>query len=345
VDIALTCTDAEDNDVRTEIVTGPVHAEQFVLSTLQAGQATVTFTYAPVANYSGQDSFTYRTADAEGWSAPVTVTITLRPVNDIPQWTGMPVLWRTEPGREFCLDLSRFVDDPDTRNSVPDVLRFSFLEGAPGVTLDGTVLVLSEAVTAGPAATRFRVGVTDQNSAVVAFGAELALHARPPVEILFAKGWNLISFPMPSEPSDPARLLTGSWVTGALPLYTGPLWDWDTDAAVYRIAETVEPGHAYWVRCPEAASVSLQVAWPAPVAAGVTLAPGWNLAGPVGFGEVATPTVVATGIPIPQQSIWWWNGTHYVNPPQSTMACGQGSWVWLSSFTAQTVDIQLGPVK
>ncbi|MGW0162692.1 tandem-95 repeat protein, partial [Mycobacterium sp. NPDC003323] len=44
-----------------------------------------TWTYTPAANYSGTDSFTYTIVDADGASsAPVTVTINMRPLNDAP---------------------------------------------------------------------------------------------------------------------------------------------------------------------------------------------------------------------------------------------------------------------
>ena len=42
------------------------------------------FTYAPSAEYSGTDSFTYRVWDGTVWSAAVPVTINVTPVNDPP---------------------------------------------------------------------------------------------------------------------------------------------------------------------------------------------------------------------------------------------------------------------
>jgi VCBS repeat-containing protein len=42
------------------------------------------FTYTPAPGYSGPDSFTYRASDGTAQSAPVTVSITVRPVNDAP---------------------------------------------------------------------------------------------------------------------------------------------------------------------------------------------------------------------------------------------------------------------
>ncbi|TRX76530.1 Ig-like domain-containing protein [Pseudomonas mangiferae] len=43
-----------------------------------------TFTYTPVANYNGPDSFTYQVRDADGGLATATVTLAIAPVNDAP---------------------------------------------------------------------------------------------------------------------------------------------------------------------------------------------------------------------------------------------------------------------
>lgn len=42
------------------------------------------YTYRPAANFNGTDSFTYRAYDGQAYSAPATVTITVKPVNDAP---------------------------------------------------------------------------------------------------------------------------------------------------------------------------------------------------------------------------------------------------------------------
>ena len=59
-------------------MTGPSHG---TLSLAENGA----FTYVPVLNYSGPDSFTYRASDGSVTSAtPATVSITVAPVNDRP---------------------------------------------------------------------------------------------------------------------------------------------------------------------------------------------------------------------------------------------------------------------
>ena len=47
-----------------------------------------TFRYVPNANFNGTDTFTYRASDGTAQSAPVTVTVTVDPVNDTPVATA-----------------------------------------------------------------------------------------------------------------------------------------------------------------------------------------------------------------------------------------------------------------
>jgi Tol biopolymer transport system component len=344
VDIPLVCLDAEGNDVRIEIVSGPSHAAQFVLNGLRPGQGTVSFTYVPSANYYGEDSFTYRCGDAEGWSAAVTVTIAVQSINTLPQWLPLPVLWRLEPGQEFRLDLSRFVDDPDLQEPVPDILRFSLLEGSPAAWLDGSVLVLTAEAVSGTDPVALRIGVADSaEGPVVQFADVLGIHTRPPVVIPLAAGWNLVSFPMVPEPAEPSLLLTAPEDAGGAPLYRAPVFSWDAVARRYLAAEALEPGQGYWIYCSESASVYLEVAWVAPVDALFPLVRGWQLVGPVGYGEEAVPTWDGSGVPLPRESIWLWDGENYANPAQNTIPCGQGSWIY--SPLPQALDVELVPAR
>ena len=67
-----------NGDILTALlVTGPTHG---VLTLSSNG----TFTYTPATNFNGQDSFGYRADDGWYQSAPVTVSLTVSPVNDGP---------------------------------------------------------------------------------------------------------------------------------------------------------------------------------------------------------------------------------------------------------------------
>ncbi|MEJ0061046.1 MAG: cadherin-like domain-containing protein [Terricaulis sp.] len=92
-----TDSDTANNLLTASLVTGPAHG---TLSLTSNGR----FTYSPAANFSGTDTFTYRASDGTNQSAPATVTITVRPVNDPPvltynngQNTTITILENTSP--------------------------------------------------------------------------------------------------------------------------------------------------------------------------------------------------------------------------------------------------------
>lgn len=70
-------TDIEADPLTAVPVSGPSHGSV----TLNGNGS---FDYSPNPNYNGADSFTYRASDGLASSAPVTVNITLTPVNDAP---------------------------------------------------------------------------------------------------------------------------------------------------------------------------------------------------------------------------------------------------------------------
>jgi len=73
-------TDPDGNPLTAAVVTGPGHGTL----TLDADGS---FTYTPVANYNGPDSFTYRASDGTLTSNLATVTLTVTAVNDKPTVT------------------------------------------------------------------------------------------------------------------------------------------------------------------------------------------------------------------------------------------------------------------
>jgi hypothetical protein len=75
-------TDADGDPLTAVLVAGPTNAASFTLN------ADGSFTYAPSANFSGSDTFTYRASDGSLESADVTVTITVNALNDAPVITS-----------------------------------------------------------------------------------------------------------------------------------------------------------------------------------------------------------------------------------------------------------------
>ncbi len=71
-------SDADGDPLTAVLASAPAHAASFTLN------SDGSFDYQPTADYHGPDSFTYRANDGGADSAPVTVTLTVDPVNDVP---------------------------------------------------------------------------------------------------------------------------------------------------------------------------------------------------------------------------------------------------------------------
>jgi hypothetical protein len=76
VGVTLSGADVENSPLTYTIVAGPCHG------TLTGTGANLTYT--PTANYNGADSFTFKVNDGTADSAPATISITVRAVNDAP---------------------------------------------------------------------------------------------------------------------------------------------------------------------------------------------------------------------------------------------------------------------
>jgi VCBS repeat-containing protein len=71
-------TDVDGDSLHAVLVAGPAHASSFTLN------ADGSFDYTPAADYNGPDSFTYKANDGTADSGTVTVSITVKAVNDAP---------------------------------------------------------------------------------------------------------------------------------------------------------------------------------------------------------------------------------------------------------------------
>ena len=71
-------SDADGDSISAVPVSAPGHGT-LVLN------ADGSFSYMPAADFSGSDSFTYKVSDGTLESDPITVTITVQPVNDAPR--------------------------------------------------------------------------------------------------------------------------------------------------------------------------------------------------------------------------------------------------------------------
>ena len=91
-------TDANGNALTASLVSGPAHAANFSLN------ADGSFSYTPVADYFGPDSFTYRANDGSLNSNVATVNITVNSVNDAPSISGVPLSQTIDELTLYTLD-------------------------------------------------------------------------------------------------------------------------------------------------------------------------------------------------------------------------------------------------
>jgi VCBS repeat-containing protein len=74
-------SDSDGDSITAVLVSGPSHGSLSL-------KADGSFTYVPVANYNGSDSFTYKASDGTNNSVAATVTLTINSVNDAPVAAG-----------------------------------------------------------------------------------------------------------------------------------------------------------------------------------------------------------------------------------------------------------------
>ena len=93
-----------------------------------------TYTYTPVANYNGADSFTYSVSDGKGDSNTYTVAVTVSPVNDAPVGNGTTITTAEDTVKSGTLPVATDVDgDKLTYGKGSDPAH-----GAVVVNADGT---------------------------------------------------------------------------------------------------------------------------------------------------------------------------------------------------------------
>jgi Tol biopolymer transport system component len=351
VEVALTCTDAEQNDIRIEIVSGPTRAAQFVLNGLRPGHETVTFTYVPRADYSGLDSFSYRCRDGEGWSVPVTVTITVNPEDLPPQLTlssGQFVMATGTAQGVIPQDMFELTDPDDPDGPSPTEVWIEILsEPVTGVLLDKDGIELHQgdrtlladfpltyqAHSAGEFATEwisFRASGADWTSAAV----ELEVVVGAVLQTLALKtGWNLISFKMdPLEPDPTTLFAREGWARAV-----GPVWFWDTHAGRYDGAQALVGGLGYWVFI-LGDELLLEDIPGSPIADTLLpVFPGWNLIGPVGYGAEGDPPGATDELPGP---LWQWDTRLRCYRAAERLFEGLGYWLYSVAETAVELGLQ-----
>ncbi|MCA9009476.1 MAG: DUF2341 domain-containing protein [Planctomycetaceae bacterium] len=162
--------DSEFNPLQAVLSSGPAHAASFTLN------ADGSFNYTPIANYNGADSFTYTASDGALSSSPVTVTISVTPVNDAPTFSvSASTITGRIPGAVAGSVSASDVDAGDTVTVTSSDSRFEVVSNQlrlkSGISIDPTTettvsLTLTATDLSGATATQtVTLNVTDPNTA------------------------------------------------------------------------------------------------------------------------------------------------------------------------------------
>ena len=119
VAVALSGSDPDTCELTFSIVTPPTKGTlgSIGASDLRRGcpnTDSASVTYTPSLNATGADSFTYRVFDGTTNSAPVTASLTINPVEDLPTATG--ATGTTTTNEDTALGLTVRGTDPETCN-------------------------------------------------------------------------------------------------------------------------------------------------------------------------------------------------------------------------------------
>jgi hypothetical protein len=125
-------TDPEGDPLTAVLVSGPSNAQSFTLN------ADGSFSYTPISDFNGIDTFTYKANDGTEDSNVASAAITVTPVNDAP--TANPDSASVDEGSSVVIDLAGNDTDPD---SALDLNSIAITGGPANGTLadngDGTV--------------------------------------------------------------------------------------------------------------------------------------------------------------------------------------------------------------
>lgn len=119
-------TDVDADSLTVSLGTGPAHAQFFALN------ADGSFTYQPVADFAGTDSFTYVVSDPINSTGPITVTLNVRNLNDAP--TSLSISGTSITGYTDAATVGNVVViDPDSADTHSFAISDSRFEVVGGV--------------------------------------------------------------------------------------------------------------------------------------------------------------------------------------------------------------------
>jgi large repetitive protein len=147
-------TDPDTRDtLEAVLVSGPSHTASFTLNTDDS------FDYEPSANYYGEDSFTYKARDASNAeSDPVTVSLTINPVNDAPSFASVGDVSVAEDSGAYSAAWASAISEGPANESSQELTfditgntNTALFSAGPQIASDGTLTFTPAANASGSA--------------------------------------------------------------------------------------------------------------------------------------------------------------------------------------------------
>ncbi len=168
--------DADGDTLTSVLVEGPAHG---VLNLQSDGS----FTYTPVGNYHGTDSFVYKAFDGQTYSAPVVVSLVVHRVNDAPMGVADSYTMQQSGVLEVGISRSVLINDTDAdHDALTAVLHEGPAHGILVLQSNGSFSYTPNSMFAGQDSFAYRVfdGTTYSDPVVVS----LTVEATPPTSLV-----------------------------------------------------------------------------------------------------------------------------------------------------------------
>jgi hypothetical protein len=167
VTIELGCTDADGDGLEHELLGGPAHG---TLEKLSEGR----YRYAPAADWSGEDAFTFRASDGDAASGTATARITVAAVNDAPACKAVTLATGHGAAAEVA---------PDCSDVDGDQLSYEIAaQGAKGSASVAAGKLRFAAAAGASGADAFTYRARDGKAASAPARVDVTIAAAPPVD-------------------------------------------------------------------------------------------------------------------------------------------------------------------
>lgn len=356
-DIELPAVDAENNDLRYEIVSFPMHGVlgELLMPELEEGLPKIRYTSE--SNYVGSDTLAYRVKDAGGYSNTATITITVESVRDAPVLAVRKV-WIFKGNESGTISRDRIdVTDVDYPDGIPDSQIELMIEQLPAngnlklangspVQMSTPVLIadfpLTYTLNNAAESEEFKMDQIlisakdrgDAPSAIQSLTVAMEIFTGAlRQDIMLYKGWNLISTSLSALDQSPEFILNCS---GASSCIIGRPWLWNAVEQRMEIVTAIAPYQGFWIYAKQDGLLNDIPSRPL-LQTTTNVSAGWNLVGPTGTEQERLLSDIDGRI---SGTIWNWDAKKQLFAVVDKLEAGNGYWL-NSNGMIENLDLTL----